>query len=91
MSPKSFDEIKNAITDKVSISILVLICYLKTKCVLFAYLFGVRYDITDFALWCKEKKIDVLEDVAQSFCGTERFTGNPHARMTMFSLGIIKV
>ena len=33
----------------------------------------------------------MLEDVAQSFCGTERFTGNPHARMTMFSMGLIKI
>jgi len=33
----------------------------------------------------------VIEDVAQSFQGPERFTGNPHARMTMFSLGIIKI
>lgn len=38
--------------------------FLKTKCLLFAYLFGVRYDITDFAIWCKEKNIDVIEDVA---------------------------
>jgi perosamine synthetase len=58
---------------------------------LFAYLFGITYDITDIALYLKERNIDVIEDVAQSFQGPERFTGNPHARMTMFSLGVIKI
>lgn len=58
---------------------------------LFAYLFGVRYDISDIAQWCKERKIDVIEDVAQSFCGAERFTGNQYSTMTLFSMGVIKV
>jgi DegT/DnrJ/EryC1/StrS aminotransferase family len=59
--------------------------------VLFAYLFGVRYDISEIAKWCKERKIDVIEDVAQSFCGAERFNGNQYSTVTMFSMGLIKV
>jgi dTDP-4-amino-4,6-dideoxygalactose transaminase len=58
---------------------------------LFAYLFGIRYDISEVAKYCRERNIDVLEDCAQSFQGTARFTGNEHATLTMFSLGMIKI
>lgn len=58
---------------------------------MFAYLFGIRFDITEIATYCKERKIDVIEDVAQSFSGTERFNGHPLAKMTMFSMGLIKI
>lgn len=37
---------------------------IQTKCVLFAYLFGIVYDITEIAKYLKERKIDVIEDVA---------------------------
>ena len=90
MAPKNYDDIKNAVNEKVT-NHSSLNLYHQTKCVLFAYLFGVRYDITDIAQWCKDRKIDVIEDVAQSFCGAERFTGNINSTMTMFSMGIIKV
>jgi len=60
MAPKSFDEVKAAITDKVNLNPLTF----QTKCVLFAYLFGIIYDITEIAAWLKEKNIDVIEDVA---------------------------
>lgn len=58
---------------------------------LFAYLFGIRYDISEIALYCKERGIDVLEDVAESFVGLSRFIGNQHSTMSMFSLGMIKI
>jgi dTDP-4-amino-4,6-dideoxygalactose transaminase len=32
--------------------------------VLFAYLFGITYDITEIALYLKKRGIDVIEDVA---------------------------
>ncbi len=40
---------------------------MQTKCVLFAYLFGIVYDISEISAFLKEKNIDVIEDVAQSF------------------------
>ena len=51
MQPKSFDDIKAAVTEK-------------TKAILFTYLFGVRYDIAPIVDLCKEKNIDIIEDVA---------------------------
>jgi dTDP-4-amino-4,6-dideoxygalactose transaminase len=36
---------------------------------MFAYLFGVRYDVSPVLPFFKEKGIDVLEDVAESFVG----------------------
>jgi dTDP-4-amino-4,6-dideoxygalactose transaminase len=51
MSPYSFDSIKELITDK-------------TKCVIFAYLYGIRYDIAPFVEILKGKNIDIIEDVA---------------------------
>lgn len=82
------DDVKDAINEKVSFQKSHL---KQTKVVLFAYLFGVRYDITEIAQYCREKGLDVLEDVAQSFAGPARFTGNQHATVTMFSLGMIKI
>jgi dTDP-4-amino-4,6-dideoxygalactose transaminase len=59
--------------------------------VLFAYLFGIRYDIDEVAKYFKEREIDVLEDVAESFEGPARFNGNENSTLTMFSLGMIKI
>jgi dTDP-4-amino-4,6-dideoxygalactose transaminase len=59
--------------------------------VIFAYLYGIRYDISDYIAFLKDKNIDIIEDVAQSFIGPERFNGTPGARMTLFSLGMIKI
>lgn len=64
---------------------------LQTKCVLFAYLYGIKYDIRPYIEYFKDKNIDIIEDVAQSFCGPRVFNGTPGARLTMFSLGLIKV
>ena len=58
---------------------------------MFVYLFGVRYDITPIVDYCKERKVDIVEDCAQSFCGVEKFTGHPQAILTMFSFGAIKI
>lgn len=38
----------------------------------------------------KERNIDVLEDVAESFTGPKN-NGTPGATMTMFSFGAIKI
>ena len=78
MEPVSFEAIKPLINEK-------------TKCVLFAYLYGIRYDIKPFIEILNEKNIDIIEDVAQSFCGAKRFNGTPGVRLTLFSLGLIKV
>lgn len=77
MEPLSFDLFKSSITNK-------------TKCVLFAYLFGVKYDLSKYIEHLNEKHIDIIEDVAQSFKGPERFNGTPGVTMSMFSLGNIK-
>jgi dTDP-4-amino-4,6-dideoxygalactose transaminase len=37
--------------------------------VLFAYLFGIRYDISEYEQAMKGMNIDIIEDVAQSFVG----------------------
>ena len=78
MCPKSFEDIKAATTDK-------------TRAILFAYLFGVRYDISPIVQFCKERQIDIIEDMAQSFIGQQIFNGTPGATLTMFSFGAIKV
>lgn len=36
----------------------------KTVCVLMAYLFGVRYDVTEYVKVAKENNVDLLEDCA---------------------------
>jgi perosamine synthetase len=58
---------------------------------LFTYLFGVRYDISPIVDFCRERGVDILEDCAQSFVGTEKFNGSPGATLTMFSFGAIKI
>ena len=88
MHPKDTNDIKLAINDKV---IFCTLFFKQTKCVLFAYLFGIIYDISEIATYCRERNIDVLEDCAQSFCGPARFTGNSNATLTMFSFGAIKI
>lgn len=57
---------------------------------MFAYLYGVSYDITPVSSFLKERGIDILEDVAESFTGPKK-TGHPDATMTMFSFGAIKI
>ena len=39
----------------------------------------------------KEKKIDIIEDVAESFRGPKIFTGTEGASLTLFSIGMIKI
>mmetsp|Transcript_719 Transcript_719/g.775 ORF Transcript_719/g.775 Transcript_719/m.775 type:complete len:146 (+) Transcript_719:390-827(+) len=62
----------------------------KTVCVLFAYLFGIRYDISEYLKVTKEKNLDFIEDIAQSFEGCRRFNGTPGATLSIFSFGMIK-
>lgn len=57
---------------------------------MFAYLYGVSYDITPVSSFLKERGIDILEDVAESFTGPKNI-GHPDATMTMFSFGAIKI
>ena len=57
---------------------------------LFAYLYGVSYDISPVVPFLQERNIDIIEDVAESFTGPKT-TGHPGSTMTMFSFGAIKV
>ena len=56
MAPVGVDAFKNLITKK-------------TVAVIFAYLYGIVYDISDYIPVAKEHNIDVLEDAAQCFRG----------------------
>jgi dTDP-4-amino-4,6-dideoxygalactose transaminase len=58
---------------------------------LFTYLFGVKFDITPIIPFLREKGIDIIEDVAESFTGPKNFNGTNGATLTMFSFGAIKI
>lgn len=73
----SLDDIKRAIGPK-------------TKAIIFAYIFGVTYDISPYVPLLNSANVEIIEDAAQSFRGLEAFKGSPHALMTMFSFGTIK-
>jgi perosamine synthetase len=51
MAPSSTEALTELITDR-------------TKCVIFAYLYGIRYDIKPYIEILRNKKIDIIEDVA---------------------------
>ena len=57
---------------------------------MFAYLYGVSYDISPVVSFLQERNIDIIEDVAESFTGPKT-TGHPGSTLTMFSFGAIKV
>jgi len=61
----------------------------KTKLIILAYIYGVRYDIDDIIDFCKENNIQVIEDIAESYEGPKE-SGNPRADMSVFSFGSIK-
>ena len=75
----------------VSCEALKSLVNVKTKAVVFAYLYGIYYDTKEYIDFCKDRDIDVIEDVAQSFCGAQKFNGTPGARLSLFSFGLIKV
>jgi DegT/DnrJ/EryC1/StrS aminotransferase family len=58
---------------------------------MFTYLFGVRYDISPIVPFLKERNIDIIEDVAESFTGPQNFNGTSGSTLTMFSFGAIKI
>lgn len=62
----------------------------KTRAIIFAYIYGVTYDIAPYVPFLNTTDIEIIEDAAQSFQGLETFRGSPHALMTMFSFGTIK-
>lgn len=78
MGVNNWDDIKQATTEK-------------TKAILFAYLYGVRFDIQPIVPFLKEKGVEILEDVAESFTGPKNFNGSEGALLTMFSFGAIKI
>lgn len=39
----------------------------KTKAMIFAYVYGVQYDISPYVPFLNENKIEIIEDCAQSF------------------------
>lgn len=57
---------------------------------MFAYLYGITYDIEPYAHFLKSKGIEIIEDCAQSWRGLDAFRGSEHAILTMFSFGTIK-
>jgi dTDP-4-amino-4,6-dideoxygalactose transaminase len=50
----------------------------------------VSFDISPVVPFLKERNIDILEDVAESFTGPKN-NGHPGATITMFSFGAIKI
>lgn len=62
----------------------------KTVAMIFAYIYGVQYDIAPYVPFLKENRIEIIEDCAQSFQSLENFRGSPYSFMTMFSFGTIK-
>ena len=77
MAPFGLQEFKDLITPK-------------TKVFLAAFIYGVKFDTLEYANVCEEHQIDLLEDGAQAFSGTETWIGCPKATMSMFSFGLIK-
>ncbi len=77
LAPVSLDIIKERVTEK-------------TKCMVFAYIYGLHYDLEPYLDFLESKGIDVIEDVAQSFNGPKNFTGNLRSKMALFSFGLIK-
>ena len=62
-----------------------------TKAVLFAHLYGIRFNIDPYVDFLEESNIDILEDLAEAFAGFDRVRGHPRARMSMFSFGLSKI
>lgn len=61
----------------------------KTRAMIVAHLFGGFVDLTPFSLVCQEEAIDLIEDCAQAYNGTQ-FRGDLRATMSLFSFGTIK-
>jgi dTDP-4-amino-4,6-dideoxygalactose transaminase len=62
----------------------------KTKACLFAFIFGVTYDIGPYYEILNSAGVEIIEDCAQSWRSLQKFRGSPLATMTMFSYGLIK-
>ena len=61
-----------------------------TKAVLFAHLFGIRFNIDPYVDYLEENNIDIIEDLAEAFAGFEKVRGHPRAKLSMFSFGLSK-
>ena len=57
---------------------------------IFAFIWGVTYDLKPYYEFLKSRNIDIIEDCAESFKSLDVFRGSPCATMTMFSFGTIK-
>jgi dTDP-4-amino-4,6-dideoxygalactose transaminase len=55
------------------------------------YIYGVKFDPNPYIDVCEEHGIDFIEDIAQTFSGTQTWIGSPRAVHSMFSFGLIKV
>lgn len=60
-----------------------------TVAIVFSYPYGIVYDITEVALFCKSRNIDVIEDMSEAFSGLYA-TGSPAADLTLLSFGMLK-
>ena len=61
----------------------------KSVAIVVAHLYGRWIDVTDVVAFAKRRRIDFIEDCAQTFAGFERL-GHPDALLSLFSFGGIK-
>jgi dTDP-4-amino-4,6-dideoxygalactose transaminase len=61
----------------------------KTVAIICSYPYGIIYDISEIASFCREKGIDVIEDWSEAFNGIHK-PGSPHADLTLMSFGMLK-
>jgi len=61
----------------------------KTKAILVAQLFGVRFDLAPIVEFARQHNLILIEDCAQAFEG-DRYRGHDEADVSMFSFGPIK-
>jgi len=62
---------------------------LESKAILIAHLFGSRLNLSELAGIAQLNKLSLWEDVAQGFAA-DRFPGDDHADVSLFSFGMIK-
>lgn len=61
----------------------------KTVAIIFSYPYGIVYDISKIASFCKSKGIDIIEDATEAFSGLS-VTGSPDSDLTLLSFGMLK-
>jgi len=62
----------------------------KTRAIMVSYVYGVNYDIDQIIQLAKKHNLTLLEDLAETFSGTD-YNGHPEADLSLFSFGTIKI